>query len=342
MRSVCSVAFFMHYWINPITDPRWVEFISGHPSSSVFHTREWLSALQRTYGYTSLVLTTSPPGAEITNGIPFCRVNSIFTGNRLVSLPFSDHCQPLSPTEELLQILPEIRASGKFKYVELRPLEPLPPYGLASSGRYLYHSLDLRPPLDEIIRKFHPDCVRRKIRRAGREDLKTESGRSEKLLKDFYSLQVITRKRHGLPPQPIQWFRNLLDSMGDKAKISVACFEGRPVAAILTLRHIRTAVYKYGCSDASENNRGGMQLLLWNAIEEAKSDGMEWMDLGRCDIADTGLAEFKERWGAARKEIAYYRCPTRPAHPARTSALISKLPQPVLILAGRLLYRHMG
>ena len=109
----------MHYWINPITDSRWPEFILHHPSSSVFHTPAWLTALQRTYGYTPLVLTTSPPGSKIENGIPFCRVNSILTGKRLVSLPFSDHCQPLS-ADGLLQALPAICREQHLKYVELR------------------------------------------------------------------------------------------------------------------------------------------------------------------------------------------------------------------------------
>jgi lipid II:glycine glycyltransferase (peptidoglycan interpeptide bridge formation enzyme) len=35
------------------------------------------------------------------------------------------------------------------------------------------------------------------------------------------------------------------------------------------------------------------QLLLWKAIEEAKAEGMQFMDLGRCDIEAEGLAVFK-------------------------------------------------
>ena len=303
----------MLFWIDPITDSRWAEFIVRHPSASVFHTPAWLTALHQTYGFTPLALTTSPPGSKIEDGIPFCRVNSLLTGKRLVSLPFSDHCQPLSAPQELLEALPGICSQHKFKYIELRPLES----GLAVSEHFWFHILDLRPSLDDIYRKCHPDCVRRKIRRAEREKLETEEGRSETLLDEFYSLQVLTRRRHGLPPQPRQWFRNVLDALGENSEIRVARFNGRAVAAILTLRHNRTAVYKYGCSSAEDNNRGGMQLLFWRHIEDAKRRGMEWMDLGRCDAGDLGLAEFKERWGAERKEIGYYRYPDRPHQPAR-------------------------
>jgi hypothetical protein len=302
-----------------------------------------MSALQRTYGFTPLVLTTSAPGTEITNGIPFCRIRSLITGKRMVSLPFSDHCQPLSAPEELFGVLQETCRDENLKYIELRPLEALTESGLSCSQRYWFHLLDLRPPLEEIVRKFHQDCVRRKIRRAEREGLEVEAGRSDALLAEFYALHISTRRKHGLPPQPRKWFRNLLDEMDRKSMIRVARFKGRAVAAILTLQHNRTAVYKYGASDPSENNRGGMQKLLWTTIEDAKKQGMEWMDLGRCDEGDESLAEFKERWGAERKEIAYYRYPAcQMKTVAKPNSLMRHLPYPVLVAAGRLLYRHMA
>jgi CelD/BcsL family acetyltransferase involved in cellulose biosynthesis len=331
----------MHYWINPLTDPRWPGFIDRHPSSSVFHTREWLQALHKTYGYETLAVTQSQPDSDLVDAIPFCRIRSLLTGTRLVSLPFSDHCDPLSATEALLQALPGICALGKLKYVELRPLSPGETPGLAVSQRCLFHAIDLRPELEQIRRKFHTDCVLRKIRRAEREQLTVEEGASEKLLDDFYNLQVLTRKRHGLPPQPRAWFRNLLEAMGERASIRVARANGRALAAILTLRHRRTAVYKYGCSDTAANNLGGMQLLLWKAIEDAKNRGMESMDLGRCDLGDESLAVFKERWGAVRKEIAYLRYPDC-ADRKVTLGFLSRLPGPLLIAAGRILYRHMA
>jgi lipid II:glycine glycyltransferase (peptidoglycan interpeptide bridge formation enzyme) len=224
----------------------------------------------------------------------------------------------------------------------LRPLEPLPWDGISSFERYYCHFLDLRPSLDEIRRKFHPDCVRRKIRRAEREKLVVEAGKSDDMINQFYVLQVITRRKHGLPPQPKQWFRNLMTEMGDAAVIRIARFQGNPIAAILTLCHQKTEIYKYGCSLADENNRGGMQILFWKMIEEAKLQGMELVDLGRCDIEDESLALFKERWGAERREMIYVRHPAAQPKAMRKSTLMTRLPKPVLIAAGRVLYRHMG
>src|SRR5271163_255271 len=74
---------------------RWSEFVERHSRSSIFHTVGWLEALRRTYGYEPIVLTTSPAGRELQNGLVLCQVNSWWTGRRLVSVPFADHCEPL-------------------------------------------------------------------------------------------------------------------------------------------------------------------------------------------------------------------------------------------------------
>jgi len=63
------------------------------PRASVFHSRGWLEALKRTYGYEPIVLTTTPDG-PLSNGLVLCRVKT-WLSRRLVSLPFSDHCDPL-------------------------------------------------------------------------------------------------------------------------------------------------------------------------------------------------------------------------------------------------------
>src|ERR1700704_505888 len=81
------------YEIHPLDDPRWSELVGRHPFSSMFHSREWLHALHRTYGYQPIAFTTSQPGAKLQDAVLFCRVDSWLTGRRLVSLPFSDHCE---------------------------------------------------------------------------------------------------------------------------------------------------------------------------------------------------------------------------------------------------------
>src|SRR5262245_3997897 len=83
------------YELDPLADPRWCAFAQRHERSSVFHSPAWLNALRKTYRYRPVAFTTEPPGCDLRSAIVFCHVRSWLTGRRLVSLPFSDHCEPL-------------------------------------------------------------------------------------------------------------------------------------------------------------------------------------------------------------------------------------------------------
>lgn len=289
------------------------------------------------------------------NGIVFCRVSSWLTGRRVVSLPFSDHCEPLvDRSEELGSILEAFRnkqSDNGWRYAEIRPAQRnLGEFsGFAESRTCCLHRLDLRPGLPEIFGGFHKDCVQRKIWRAEREGLTCEEGTSERLLRQFYRLLVGTRRRQMLLPQPRAWFRNLIACMREGINIHVVSKDGQPVASILTLSYKTTLVYKYGCSDKRRSNLGGVHLLFWKAIQSAKEKGFREFDLGRSDWTTPGLVEFKDRWGAARSTLTYWR---RGAIPAiyrsagwknRTvRRIFEHAPRGFLATTGSLLYRHAG
>src|SRR6202161_895955 len=115
------------FQLDPTTDARWSRFVELHPKASVFHTVGWLQTLQHTYGYEPLAFTTSPPDTGLENGIAFCYITSWLTGRRLVSLPFSDHCEPLVDTADALDAMAsalEQECRGRqWRYVEVRPLQ---------------------------------------------------------------------------------------------------------------------------------------------------------------------------------------------------------------------------
>jgi len=343
------------YPIDPLRDPRWSLLTDRHPRASIFHTPGWLELLVKTYGYRAVVFTSDLPGAPMSNGTVCCVVRSWLTGHRLVSLPFSDHCEPLvnGPEElnSLLSLLTQQQGNCGWRYVELRPRSSFDreQSGFKPERTFYFHSLDLRGSLESLFRNFHKDCVQRKIHRAEREALTYEAGRSELTLEKFYHLMLLTRRRHQLPPQPLIWFRNLITCLGDRLKIRVASKDGQPIAGILTLQHKGTLVYKYGCSDARFHKMGGMAMLFWKAIQEAKRAGLDEFDLGRSDCDNPGLVAFKDHWGTTRSMLTYLRYPAQRSGSERerermhlAKRVFSHVPDGVLAMTGRLLYRHMG
>lgn len=306
------------------------------------------------YGYQPAVVTTCPPRTPLTNGLVFCRISSWLTGRRLVSQPFSDHCEPLidrsDELDEMLFTMKRHVDEGAWKYIEIRPVscEPSGRTELVRSATYRLHRLDLRPTALELFRTFHKDCVQRKIRRAEREKLHYEEGTSADLLQKFYRLLVMTRRRQYLPPQPLNWFRSLIAVFGDQLKIRVASKNGVAVSSILTISHKKTMVYKYGCSNPVFNNLGGTALLFWRTIHEAKSHGLEELEMGRSDVDNLGLIAFKEHWGASGTPITYWTYP----HMGRglpsvlknkfARRIVSIVPDLALETVGNHLYRHIG
>ena len=342
------------YEIDPLQDPRWTELVENHGRASLFHDKRWLQALQTAYGYGCIVVSTCPPHAPLTNGLVFCRVKSWLTGTRLVSLPFSDHCEPLVENSDALdRLLLHTRGSvedGRAKYMEIRPIGSVPgdATGLAKTKAYFLQRLDLRKSAQELFCGFHRDCVQRKIRRSERECLEYDEGNSEELLKNFYGLLVMTRRRQHLPPQPISWFRSLIAAFDTDLKIRVASKNGVPIASILTIHHKNVVTYKYGCSDARHHKLGGMVFLFWKTIQEAKDKGYEELDMGRSDTDNPGLVAFKSHWGSTCSVLNYWQYPSSvtglqsPWKMKLLTNLVSIAPDASLIAAGNLLYRHIG
>lgn len=341
--------------IDPLTDARWDDLVARHPRASAFHRRGWLEALKQTYGYEPFVLTSASAGETLTDGIVACRIKSWLTGARIVSLPFADHCDPLDSDPGSRQLLSkrliEECTRQHCKYLEVRPLEESanPGNEFQSTESFYFHELDLRPGLEQLFKSLHKDSIQRKIRRAEKEQLSYEVGSTEEFIATFYNLLLITRRRHHLPPQPINWFRNLAKHMGDALRIRVARKNGAPVATLLTLRHGSNIIYKYGCSDGAFHQLGGMPFLFWKLIEEGKATGAECLDFGRSEMENEGLVAFKDKFGTTKRTLTYYRYPQttkQAAHSWGDSILARKmfsiLPDGVLSAAGKILYRHIG
>jgi hypothetical protein len=342
------------FTLDPIRDARWSDLVERHPRASVFHTAAWLQALEVAYGYRALACTTSSPGERLENGVSFCDVRSWLTGRRLVSVPFADHCDPLvdssADASAIAQQLVSLAREGGQRYVEIRPIsaQGWDAAEYRPSQTFAFQAIDLRPSLPELFERLHVDGIQRKIRRAGRDGVVERQGRSDDLLRAFYQLLVATRRRHGAPPQPMRWFEALRQCFKERLNVRLAFKDGHPIAAILTLVHRDTLVYKYGASDAAHHRSGAMPFLMWNAIQEARQNEIRTFDLGRSDVDNTGLITFKERLGAKTTELTYLRFPApRPGKSAnpigRVMRIVAqRLPDALFVRAGAVLYKHMG
>ena len=337
--------------LDPLTDPRWRERVRQDPRASAFHTPEWMDALRRTYGFAPVVYATS--GDELRGAIPFCLIASWLTGRRLVSLPFSDHCEPLvEDGSQLAAILDDVTFDARlngWRYVQLRPRTAGGTVGgfEREESNYFY-AIDLQPQVDVIFKGIKRDN-REDIRKADRRGLRHIIGRDDAFVRAYFRLHAMTRSTQGVPPQPYAWFQNLARCLGEMLEVHLLLQDDVAIAGLVAITFRDQVMVKYTASDPVRDRQGMGKSLLWKTIVRAKERGATTLDWGRCEPEHQGLAQFKERFGAVRTDLVYLRNPPSPADRHRPSwatraakSVVPRMPVMVLTAAGRVAYRHVG
>jgi hypothetical protein len=339
--------------VNPASVPAWDGLLRLHPEASIFHTSGWAETLSDSYGYIrhNLVVTE---GSHLKIFLPVMVVKSVLTGVRAVSLPFSDYCDPILGEGEsfrvaLDQLIVEGRRAG-WRTIELRISKPLlddaPP-----SSTCFRHVLALTGDEAGLFSGFRSN-TRWSIRKAEKEGVRTEFSSSFEAVKEFYRLNCLTRREHGLPPQPFRFFRNLHRHLlgEDLGFIVLASSKGANIAGGLFLRFGEKGFYKYGASDVKYRHLPANNLVLWEAIRWFSRNGFRSLCFGRTERGNDGLRQFKSGWGAEESLLQYYKFDLSKNGFTTDRSLVTglhnrvfrALPVALSKVVGSALYRHIG
>ncbi len=339
--------------VNPLETRSWDDWVSGQADGSFFHSSWWASVLSRAYGFT-LRYFALLDGDRPDSLIAIADVKSRLTGRRGVGLPFTDYCPPLavdpSPLAELCSTLIEHGRQAGWRYVEVRGDLRLGD-AVPSACHFYRHVLDLDRPAAAVFASFK-DANRRNIRKAEREGVECEISGSREALWTFHRMFCDTRRRHGLPPPPRRFFRALHELViaPGHGRIALARYRGRAVAGAIFGRFGEKALYKYGGSDPAYQHVRAANLLFWEAIRFYQEAGCRTLCFGRTEPFNEGLRRFKLGWGTREERLEYYRYDLHRdafveaplAFQGWHNAVFSRLPMPLLELAGAALYRHVA
>lgn len=338
--------------VNPLQSAQWNEMLLGSSQSTIFHSSNWARLLSETYGYHPAYFTLSDRGA-FRGCLPVMEVHSFLTGRRGVCLSFSDCCEALAQGEDDFRLLfdsvLELGRMSGWRYAEFRG-EPF--LGQERPARaYAHHEIELSDD-EHLMHSRLRKGTASSIKKAQKEGVAVEIGSSLQGGRDFYRLHCLTRRRHGLPPQPESFFDKLHEHViGPGFGFSaLARHQQTPVAGLICLHFGSHAVYKYGASDEAFKQLSGTNLVLWETIKTCARQGMRRLSLGRTDLGNEGLLTFKNGWGAQCTELNYYRYEFASSGFVRDQerdlgvfkSVLRMLPVEALKLVGRLAYRHMG
>ena len=340
--------------VNPTLIPDWDANVQSHPDYSFFHSQAWAKVLSETYGFRPVYHLNEYDENSI-DLFPLMEVDTWLTGKRGVGLPFTDHCQPLYSDQAdaafMFEKLKEYGRGRAWKYLEIKGGQP-PVAGARPALRFYNHIVQLTKGVDELQAGMS-SAARRAVRKAEKSGVTVEISHSPEALQTFYDLFCLTRKRHGLPPQPFALFESIQRHVMDKGQglVSLARTQKGQVVAGGVFFHLdRRVVFKFGGSNRIYQSMRGNNLVLWEAMKWYAERGFERLDFGKTSLTHEGLRHFKMGFGTEEHIIHYYQYDLKRDHfrsyrdlpvPWVTRAF-QLLPLPFLRMVGKVCYRHMA
>jgi hypothetical protein len=338
--------------VDPISDRSWNRDVISHPDYTFFHSAAWAKVLNKTYGHEPAYLRFYRNG-NLAALLPIMDVRSFVTGRRGISLPFTDFCGPLIfETENIDLLFPKVVETArerKWKHFEIRERKTFessaPP-----AVEFLGHTLDLRAGEEELLRRLK-SSVRRALRKGERNELKIEVTNTRKAILEFYQLHVQTRKKHGLPPQPLSFFLNIHEHVLEAGLgfVVIARLGSRAVAANVYFHFGKKAIYKFGASNQKFQDLRGSNLAMWEGIRFLAQSGTESLHFGRTSVGNEGLRRYKLAWGTKEEKLEYLKydvvagqwVAARDVAACIHNSVFSKLPLHLNRMAGAIIYPHL-
>ena len=338
--------------LDPLSDNRWDQLATSHPDCDIFHSSSWARVLHNTYQHRPFYLHLSQRSRTMAL-VPIMEVASALTGRRGVCLPFSDCCVPLLFDEagatSIVSKLSQVAVTRNWKFFEFRG-GPKPASSAVLSARFYGHRIDLSRGAEHLFARF-AGSVRRAIRRALKMGVTTEITGSLESLSLFYDLHLRTRRRHGLPPQPMRFFRSIHEEFMKNGLgfVVSARSASRPIAAAVFLRLGGKALYKYAASDERYQELRGNDLVMWEGIKFLAPEGVRTLHLGRTSFEDEGLRRFKLGWDVTEEMLHYFRFDVgnnswlsmKESPRALHKKVFGRLPLKLNQLAGSMIYPHL-
>ena len=283
------------------SDERWRTFAALQPWANIFHHPAWTKLLAECHSYRPFVVAVYDANGQVCAGLPLMEVNSALTGRRWVSLPFTDHCRPLYRDEDALikvrDALADLYQDHQVPRIEVR--WELPPHpAIQSACDCVLHTMPLSGDAECVAQRMQ-DKKRRLVKAAEQKGMRILRGTSAEYLDAFYRLHLLTRRRHGSPIQPRKFFKLLEECVMEQGLgfVLLAYKDEVCLAGGVFLRWNNVLTYKYSASSGTDLQLRPNDLLLSAAIHWGCENGCTLLDMGRTQMEDTGLREFKNRWG---------------------------------------------
>ena len=302
--------------IEPPDTTAWMRFLESHPDANLYHTPLWRDTIAEIFGVKPVYLAAAA-GGEITGILPLFHIRAPLLGSKLISIPYdigSGGALAVDGAAEtvLVERAVEIARQKNVNYLELRygtPRDGLERLGFQKSEPVLISEMALGPE-DQVWAQVEKDH-RKAVQKASKRGIEVREAVTLEDFREFERVQLEVFRDFGTPPYgsnyfPALWRKLLPDK---RVHILLSYVDGKCAGGLVLFGWGRNMISKFAACLPYAVPLRAYAALYWRAIQLAIGLGYHRLSWGTSSADQTGLIEFKERWGAVTRPAVLYSLP---------------------------------
>jgi hypothetical protein len=297
-------------------------YVSSRADATLYHTLSWRDFIVNVFRHRPMYFVAERAG-RATGVLPSFLVSMPLLGSKIISLPYDiGSGGPLADDEDSERALAAaVLEAGRRQgvgYVELRlnaespVLEAL---GLAAARPVFLSDLAIegRDAVWSRVKKNHKD----QVRMAKRRGLRVREAESRADFEAFYRVYLTVFRNFGTPAYGSHYFRELHERFHSSRAVRLFLAEsnGSVLGGLLVFCFGRVWTNKLTVCLPQGLPLGANPALYGAALDVAIDAGATQFAMGSTAPHQTGLLDFKKRWGATTREAVLYTAAIRGTAP---------------------------
>lgn len=302
--------------VRDVNSKEWNELLLNSSEATVFHTKEWLNVLEKSYADQSIYYVIGrDKNGKLICGLPLVKYKR-FGFSAFTSTTWGAPLL-LNNTDELVRVgvlkkFSELNKKINVVYLSqsdyFNKSQYLEDLGFESKKSFL-HRLELTPSFDYLWEKSFKKYTRKNTRLAIKKGVVLEEVKDISQVKQYYDIAAHTYlRRGGKIIYPFNFYKNIFDIMLPKNLVRwhLAKKDDVVIAGTLHLVYKDTIFDLLNASYKEYQNLRPNNLLVCSMIKWGVENGYKYYNFGASPSEAEGLIRFKENWGAEKVEYPVY------------------------------------
>jgi FemAB-related protein (PEP-CTERM system-associated) len=296
----------------------WTKFVTAHPEANLYHTLVWRDVVREAFGHQPIYLLCEQRGA-VCGVLPMFLVKFPLVGSKLISMPYDigsggalavDEASECALVKQAMALAYELQVNYlELRYASQRPV--IESLGLQCSEPVLISDMELDTEA-QVWARLEKDH-RKAIRQAENRGVTIREANSPEDFYGFYQVYLRVFRDFGTPPYGANYFSTLWQRLhaSKMVRLLLAYIDQRCVGGLLLFCWGKNLVSKFAVCLPEAVPLRAYVALYWRAIQLGLELGYRRLSWGTSSRDQSGLIEFKERWGASSRPAVFYNLPMK-------------------------------